>query len=32
MDQFVQLTKSIISGSAKSEDCQTDHIGNYFYF
>ena len=32
MDQFVQLTKSIISGSAKSEDCQTDHISNYFYF
>ena len=24
--------KSIISASAKSEDCQTDHIGNYFYF
>ena len=32
MDQFVELTKSIVSASAKSEDCQTDHIGNYFHY
>ena len=32
MDQFVQLTKSIITASAKSEDYQIDHMSNYFYF
>ena len=32
IDQFVQLTKSIITESAKSEDCETDHMSNYFYF
>ena len=32
MDQFVQLTKSIITASAKSEDHQIDHMSNYLYF